>query len=296
MEPFSSFLGLAADAHTVTLEMMDKEGADAEDISKAVFGSLLSNYVNKSYNQGLADFFGAVDDQDGSSLEKYLGGIVGGFQPQLVQTFNTDPYYREARGLVDEYMKRTPGLSDKLPPKYNFLGEPIMKQGGLWNRNFSIAPTADASPSTVEDALVQDHIKFSPPPDKELNSQIDYKDPYWKQSPNDKLPYVRWMELISNGFDGEPGIRTQMEQMIQSDEYKEASAGAASFPGGERGLMLAKLLTAQQNAAKQKMLDEYPKLRDAWEGAKGMTGTARAEGQAGVESRRREFGVPLPRR
>jgi hypothetical protein len=302
MEPFASFLGLMADAHMVQLEMADDEGVDADDVGKAVFGSLLNNIVNKTYNQGLADFFGAVDDQDGSSIDNWLGGIAGGYVPQIYQQLgglipgNDDPYYREARGFVDELMKRTPGLSDKLPPKYNFLGEPIMKSGSFYNRNISIAPTLEAGPSIVEDALLQDGIKLSPPPDKEFDKQIDFKDERWKKSEDDKLPYVRWMELLSEGFDGEPGLRKRMEAMIQSDEWTDATSGSLSWQGGERGIIAARIKSVAERQAKMRMMEEYPELFEAWKGAAGMRGTSRGEGQAGVDARRNEFGVPIPRR
>jgi hypothetical protein len=292
MEPWGTFLGLAADAHGVQMEMADQEGTEAEDIGKAVFASLLANGVNKSYMQGLSTFMKAVDDQDLSSAETFLGGVAGGFVPQAVQQFNTDVYYREADGIIEEVMKRTPGYSDNLPPKYNALGEPVMKQGSLWNRNFSIARAADASPSTVEDRLLADHIKISPPPKKFFNGGLDLTDPALAK--NGKLPYVRWMELVSNGFDGEPGLRTKLEQLMEKGgEYDTAKEGSKAFPGGERGLIVSKLKDKHEMAALMVMLEEYG-LMEKYEGYAGIRGASLEGGQEGVDARRIEYGLPTP--
>jgi hypothetical protein len=292
MEPFGTFLGLAADAHMVQMEVADEEGTSGEDIGKAVFASVLANTVNKSYMQGLSTFLTAVDDQDLSSANKFLGGVAGGFVPQAVQQFNNDPHYREARTLVDEITKRTPGLSDRLPPKYNFLGEPVMKQGSLWNRNFSIAREADASPSLVEDTLVRDGVRLSPPPDKEFNGAIDFKDDRWMK--DGKLPYVRWMELMSGGWGERPGLRKKLEEVVKSERYQNATGGTATYPGGERGIIVASVKDAWEEAAKHQMLREYPELQRAWKGAKGLRGAALQGGQARVDARREQFGIPVP--
>ncbi len=292
MEPFGTFLGLAADAHMVQLEVADDEGTTGEDIGKAVFASVLANAVNKSYMQGLSTFLTAVDDQDLSSANKFLGGLAGGFVPQAVQQFNNDPNYREAQTLLDEMYKRTPGLSDRLPPKFSFLGEPVMKQGSLWNKNFSIARESDASASLVEDTFVRDGIRMSPPPDKEFNGAIDFKDERWAK--DGKLPYVRWMELMSKGHDGHPGVRSKLEEVIRSDKYKNAEPGTSTYPGGERGLIVASVKDGLEESAKLAMLREYPDLFKAWKGAHGLRGAALQNGQAGVDARRAAFGVPTP--
>jgi hypothetical protein len=292
MDPFGTFIGMAADAHMVQLEVADDEGTSGEDIGKAVFASVLANAVNKSYMQGLSTFLTAVDDQDLSSANKFLGTVAGGYVPQAVQQFNDDPYYREAQTLVDEAYKRTPGLSDRLPPKYNFLGEPVMKQGTLWNRNFSIAREASANPSLVEDTLVRDGIRLSPPPDKEFNGAIDFKDDRWMK--DGKLPYVRWMELMSGGWGERKGLRAKLEEIVKSDSYQHATGGTATYPGGERGIIVASVKDAWEEAAKHQMLREYPELQRAWKGAKGLKGSALQNGQAGVDARRQQFGVPVP--
>jgi hypothetical protein len=294
MEPFGTFLGLAADAHMVMMESEEAEGGDTPPkLASAVFGALMSNMSNKSYTQGLADFLGALDDQDLSSATKFLGGVVSGFEPQLIKQFNTDPYYREAHGFKELLWQGTPGLSDNLLPKYNFAGEPVLKGGGLWNRNFSVFKEKDATADRIADELVANGIQLTSPPTKEFKGAVDYADAKYAKD-GQKLPYERWMELVSQGWDNHRPLRAILEEKIASPTYQNASGGTSTYPGGMRGLILASEAQGAYDAAQEKMLREYPDLKKAWEGAHGLAATARAYGQDGVDQVREKFGIPKP--
>lgn len=291
-EPLGTFLGLAADARMIIGEFIDKEGDETPlEIGGTLVSALVANLANKTYLQSLNDFMSAMASQDGTGLEKWVMGIGTSFvPPQALKQFDADPYYREARTFLDKLMDGTPGLSDRLPPKYDYTGEPVMKEGNLWNRNFSLSPSKTAAPDPLGDELLAHSIRLSPPPMQQFRGAIDYSDPRWVK-PGQKLPYVRWMEIVSGG---DNPLRKQLEAKIKDESYTRLSGGTSTYPGGARGTVLAAIAGAAYDKAEQQMLREYPELQEAWRGATRLAGAARGYGQEGVDRVREQYGIPKP--
>lgn len=82
---------------------------------------------DKSFMQGIDDFFNAIDDPERYGVS-YAGNRLGALLPYsgLVKSINqelADPKNRKIRTFLDGAYKNTPGLSDELDPHYNILGE-----------------------------------------------------------------------------------------------------------------------------------------------------------------------------
>jgi hypothetical protein len=294
MEPFASWLGLVADASEAAHEVEDD--STAQKAMAAVFVATVRNTYNKSWTTGLANFLDAMPtngkdtEQSGRDISRFWNGIIAGFVPQALQQFNDDPYLREAKTLTDALRARVPGLSNDLPPKFNLAGEAVMKQGSLWNRNFSVAPVKSAQGKTLEDALLENDIPLTARSAKVANG-IDLLDPRWEK--NGKLPYIRFMELLREG-----GLRQRMEDFIKSDEWKDLSQGSKSYRGGERRDALFAIKDEAESEALDRLMAEYAStgLDVAYEGAKYELRTAARYGGRSEEERvRQEYGIPIPK-
>ena len=82
---------------------------------------------DKSFMQGIDDFFNAIDDPERYGTS-YAANRAGALVPYsgLIKSINqelADPKNRKIRTVLDGFYRNTPGLSDELDPHYNILGE-----------------------------------------------------------------------------------------------------------------------------------------------------------------------------
>ena len=99
----------------------------AIELSMAVTMVIAEMMRDKSFMQGIDDFFNAIDDPERYGVS-YVGNRIGALMPYsgLVKSINqelADPKNRKIRTFLDGAYKNTPGLSDELDPHYNILGE-----------------------------------------------------------------------------------------------------------------------------------------------------------------------------
>lgn len=290
MEPFASWLGHAADLSEATHEA-DSDG-DAHSLTTAFVSATIQQTYNKTFMTNVAELLSAIEsqDDDSDSWARYGRSLGSGFMPQAVAAINDDPYLRESRTLLDTWRAKTPGLSESLPPKFNLVGEPVMKQGSMWNRNASIFTTKQAGPAVLEDALLENDIALKPFPPKFAKGQIDLLDPRWVKG-DKPLPYVRFMEIVR-----ENDMRGKMEAYVKSEEYKNDSGGTPNFPGGQRKMELLAIKDRVEEKALKQLSKEYPELGTAMKGAQYKVPTAaRYKGADAEAAAREKYGVPVPK-
>jgi hypothetical protein len=138
LDPFSQWLGLAADMAT-----MDYQHKDAGDIAANVLGSVVNNTVNKTYMQGLSNFVEFLQDpkRNGPWYLRQMGGTLA--QPITLASniaSENDPYARETNSVLDAIKYRVPGLRQDLPVKRDHFGEPVP------NRTYPGGPFSIAAP------------------------------------------------------------------------------------------------------------------------------------------------------
>ncbi|MBP2083515.1 MULTISPECIES: hypothetical protein [Pseudomonas] len=160
LDPFSMWLGLAADMTT-----MDYQHKDAADIAANVLGSLVNNTINKTYMQGLSNFVEFMQDPKRNG-EWYTRQMAGTMAQPLTLLSNiaseNDPFAREGDSMFDAIKYRVPGLRTGLPAKLDAFGEPVPNRqypGGP----FSIgAPIAQSQETTDPVRTEAGRIGWSP--------------------------------------------------------------------------------------------------------------------------------------
>ncbi|MNJ20999.1 hypothetical protein D3C77_153430 [compost metagenome] len=138
LDPFSQWLGLAADMST-----LDYQGKNGADVAANVLGSLVNNSINKTYVQGVSNFVEFLQDpkRNGEWYLRQMGGTLA--QPLTLLSniaSEQDPYARSPDSVLDQIKYRLPGLRNDLPTKLDKFGEPVP------NRSYPGGPLSIAAP------------------------------------------------------------------------------------------------------------------------------------------------------
>jgi hypothetical protein len=192
-------------------------------------------------------------------MMRLFSNTAGSFVPNVLRQMNPDNTLRETRGAWwTNSMNRVPGLSNDLEPRRNIFGEPIMKPPGysirrsIRSRTWATQATAMCSRSS--EARQGDGCA-SP-----TRGNVDMRDreSYGEGPRKNQSPYDRWLELVSKS-----PARKEMTELVKSEKWKQASDGTELFPGGRKFADASQILSRYQDRAWGKVLDEYPKLKQA---------------------------------
>lgn len=122
-EPVGMLIGVAADMAEIGAALPAK---DAETIATMLMTSVANNLGDKTFLRGITDFAQAYTDP-GRYMGQWAQGLAGTSIPNVAAQAAraSDPYVREARGIVDALKARVPGLRQELPRKLDVAGQPI---------------------------------------------------------------------------------------------------------------------------------------------------------------------------
>ena len=256
LEPIATPLAVVAD---MVESLGELDEATAEETMIAIGTGFTSAMTSKTFLIGITEFFDAVASGQEYKVKNFLGSFASSFAPALLRQADPDPVWREARTLVDDVRRAVPGWSATLEPRRNIFGEPVMKPAGYFNRSFNPFTFVAAPEDDVLQAFV-DLGRAMPMPRKDWgeNRDIDLTDRSKWDNGTGQSPYDRWLEITS-----ELGLREALTNVVRSQEWQDASPGTETYPGGARHMIAAKIIQSYHDAAKAKMLQEYPKLQDA---------------------------------
>jgi hypothetical protein len=125
-EPFSTIMGLAADAAELGMSS-SLDGENWERVLMASSGAIAYNMTNKTFLQGFSNMVATLNDPG-----RYANGTLESFQRSLVPRVVAqgerlqDPIVRDARSVIDQLKSQVPWLSNSLPARRNFWGQKIM--------------------------------------------------------------------------------------------------------------------------------------------------------------------------
>lgn len=278
VEPFSTLIGSVADA-SVAFHEMDEHNVDGQNLAAALVSSIVANVDNKSYMQGITDFFQEFMAGDTGKMNLWMNKQAGSMVPNVLNTMNPDGTIREVRNMADAVLARIPGWSDRVDPKFNFMGEPVSKVPGLFNRSVNPFTVKDGGkPADLEQALIE--LDKGMPTYPFVKDGADLTDRKTYDNGTGVSPYRRMMELVG-GADGGTPLRKQLESLVESPGYQSLTGSTKmdgfTDLGGTRWDMIAHLKTVAENAAWAKVQQEYPKLAMAIV----QTKTLKAAGHAG---------------
>jgi hypothetical protein len=238
-------------------DVLHAEGGETPQWQDAVFalGLALSNQLkNRTYLMSLNQFMEATMDpgEEGTNIGKYAGNLVGSMVPysSLWKMTNSDPYMREVRDMVDGVMANTPGLSDKLRARRDWVGDEVSVRKGFTN--------------TLEDNVVDHELvrmgldtgNAPAPPSPLTKGGVDLRDFTLEDGRN---AYDVLQELAGHP-EGQPTLKDSLAKLIMSPEYQRAIDGQSDTKGTKQWF-LKQITDKYRQAAKQKLLKMSPKLR-----------------------------------
>ncbi len=167
----------------------------------------------------------------------------------LLRGTNPDPYIREARGFVDSIMSGLPGLSEKLPKRYTWLGEPVERPAA-----FTGSMEADIVEAEHNRIILETGKGISKPSTQ--FEGLDLRDITLKSGQN---AYDRFQEL-SGQIPKHRSLRQELERTIKSKDYQNMSDGDSDVTG-TRLNALGRVVQRYRTMARKALLQENPELQ-----------------------------------
>jgi len=262
LDPFATFLGLAADLGESARRMDRDEDQKVMAGLGAIALAIQKNVVNKSYMAGLERVMEAINSPE-RFLPKLLKSQIASYVPSVIgQAVPTiDPETREARTIMDSIMRKVPGMSGFVDKKRNVLGESVeLPLGKIPFGVDYLSPIVMSSnkKDKVMDELSRLQYGFSMPRTN-LGGGMDLRD---VQNSKGQSAYDRWMELHQTTKIGGRTLRQQLTALIGSSSYQRLSDKSTDKYDSPRIASVRKVIGAYRDAALKQTLKEFKDVND----------------------------------
>lgn len=273
LDPWGMVLGLAADAHDFYMnDMAPSQWVDERESvgAKIMAGSILiasKNMLSKTWAKGVMDITNVLSDPD-RYAQGWVNNLASNFVPysSLLRgiTKETDESTREAFTWVETLKRNTPGLSDTLPPKRDWLGDVMPNNGDIVNPILSAKESTDPLRQELAD------LRFNfDMPDKQLDG-----------IPLSSAQYSRFLELRGHVVRDGRGRTMQeaLREFITTPSWKKLSDGRGELTSG-KAEVTKKFISAWNSEAKKALLKEDMELFESWKTLKLETQRSKREQQ-----------------
>ena len=275
-DPLATFFGIVADFADKATE----DPAGSRDwvnfIGSAIGVALSKNITSKSYLTGIEQVMDAINQPD-RKMSQFFGTRLGSLVvPSLVgQAIPMgDPVMREARTLMDNVLKRVPGVSQRLDPKRNILGEEIKRPEAVGPDYISPLFVSTEKKDKVMDELANLKYSFSLPPVIEKGG-IDL---YSYKNASGQSAYDRYLELTGKVTIGRKTLRDALSKLISTRSYQALPADAVEGLDSPRIAELRRVISKYRATAKEQVYREFPEL-DRDSNLRGKLKLARQQGK-----------------
>jgi hypothetical protein len=276
LEPIATSLGLTADYVEIGGSLSSEELTKSGLLLAATFAK---NATNKTYLSGIADFIDAMTDPE-RNLEPWLRRMTASAAVHsAVAQFATsgDESTREAATFIEAIKRRTPGLSQDLPPRRNLLGEPITPPGGY----VPFADVADPVHRSQAARMLSPLALSRKSGDEVINElsalrhglmqpqrRIEGLDLRGVKTESGQQAYDRWIQLTGEVQIGGMDAHAALKMLIESDVYKAlpeppTDEVASADPNINLRLKaVSRVLSRYREVARRQMIAETPQLRE----------------------------------
>lgn len=272
LEPFSSLMGILADAHEAAGEAV-ADDLDFKQVSEAVGLAVLASMKDKTYASNIMEFMSATlgGETQGDAFNKFIGRLSTRAIPYSAAlratAKGTDQYLRLTRTILDEWRAALPGFSHTLPVRRNILGEPILRTPrnttvtapdfqNMFNNVTNPFTVSRPFDDEVGQVLAELGNGWSMPSEQLGSTDISLTDPKYRDPDTGMVPYDRWMELVEK-----QNPRERIEKLVASQRFKKASGDTSMQRGGKQYLLLSGEINRAQGRALRQLYREYPELK-----------------------------------
>ena len=276
MDPRFYLFGIAADINENSLSINDE---DKENMFAVMGLSAMRSAINKSYVRGLSDAFELAQRTTPENLEKYIGrqfanaipyqALIGQGIPGITE-YDTDML--EARGFVDEIIKKTPLITktDYLEPRRDILtGEPIVRnpnsiyfnpEGGISFLSFTQGPILVGKESQLKDdpvTLEIARLKVALSEPRKIIDNIELLD----YKIDGQSAYDYWTERVGKTKVRGLTLKEKLERTFESLSYKRQQDGNLDFDGNKKRI-IQRIFEVHKKQAFDDVLEKYKKLEE----------------------------------
>ena len=265
LDPYGMFFGLVGDYSEMWEHMEEKDRIRlAEANLMSLVGSMtmktmtiglaatVKNIASKTYLQGLHDFMDAVMSQEPWKVERAIKYKIGSYVPNIVTKFKFDPLYRETRSITEEIRSRLPYFSKNIEPRYNWLGEKDVRQGGFWS-DFVFPMLPDKTKKdTLHEKIAE--LKQARRPLPEIVGGLDLTQYKTKDG---KSAYMIWNELLA-----QTDLRKDLEELVTQKNWDTDYSDNLQFD--EINKLKGSKSVEIQNIIDDYMADALDELKDMY--------------------------------
>lgn len=256
----------------------------AEQVAGAVALALYHNLADRSFLKGFTDLFNAISDKDGSQLGQFATNVVGSLLvPNIIRqtvTTQVDPYLHEARGFLENIMRRVPGLSDNLAVRRMPWGEKMTLNPALYNVD-------------KPDPVMREYARLLETGEQGIPEPL----PRMKDRPGDKpldlareaLPdgrnlYDVYGDLVAQPTPDTPPLKDELRKLMESDDYKHKLIDGPGTLNGTRLKAIRTIIGRYRQAAWRVMLRDHPTVAEKFFEAKMTTAAKSLAAQHAIQS------------
>lgn len=243
-DPVAMPFGVLADLMDVAHSAGTPEAEGVEDVAAGLLLAVSNQVKNRTYLLGVSQFLDAVMSPD-QKASKFTASLAGSMVPMssFWRMTSSDPYLREVRTITDGLMANTPGLSDRVPARYDAWGDPV-------------ATRANRLTSTVSDSVVDNEmVRMGLDAGYVINGPTPYDagagDLRDITLEDGRSAYEAYQQLAGHPK-GLPSLKSQVAKLIQSPAYQRATDGDAGTKGTRQWMIRA--ITGKYREAARKQL------------------------------------------
>jgi hypothetical protein len=253
-DPVGLPLGIIADIQDA-IHIMGEDGENTPEISTAIGAlgqSLAKQFTSRTYLLSLNQALDALQDP-GKRGELFFGSLAQSMVPYSGATrqLSTDPYLRDARTIADKMTQAIPGQSESLPPRYNWLGQPVLNRQGLWSDDNGTLVDQETLRLGLEGGAVMS------PPSPTWN-KVDLRNITLTTGEN---AYVAYQRLAGKPGPNAKSLRDVVANMMRTSGYKRAPDGDLGTKG-TKSWLLAGMVNKYREAASRRIRADK-NVRDA---------------------------------
>lgn len=265
-DPIAMPFGIIADlqdAITAIGEDADEDGLTVGDwgmAAGALAVGLAKQFASKTYLQSLSSAIEAYQDPDRTGV-RWGGQMAANFIPYsaMLRQVNPDPYLREARDVADKMLATVPGLSEKVPAKYDAWGDPVLTRKGLWSSDTDSIVDREVQRLGIEGGATI--VRPNP-----RQGDVDLRDivlsgdtvPEWAG----KNAFEVYQQLAGRPNLKVPRLKERMAKVMQTEGYRRAPDGDADVKGTK--LWILHKQVSKYRSAAMKRLKRDVAVRDAF--------------------------------
>lgn len=229
------------------------------DVDAAIYAlciSLAKQFTSRTYLLSLTQAIDAMSDPDRNGAT-FMGGLAQSMVPfsSATRQLSQDDYMRDARTMADKLMQVTPGLSEKLPPKYNWLGQPVLNRQGLWTDDNGSLVDMETQRLGLEGGGATINVP-SPNIDYGGGAKLDLRDITLSDG---RDAYAVFQELSGKPTPRATPLVDQVAKVMRSKAYSLAPDGDRDVKGTKLW-MLGSVVSKYREAAKKVLLKD-PNIR-----------------------------------